>query len=265
PDAVEIVARALETDGVTIHLGSRVTRLERAGAAKRVRVKTPDATRVIEADEILLAIGRVPNVEGMGLEQVGVEFDKGGVKVDDHLRTTNRRIYAAGDVAIPFQFTHTADYSARIVIQNALFLGRKRLSTLTVPWATYTDPEVAHVGMYEADAAAKGIEVETFKIEMSDVDRAILDGEEQGFVKIHVKKGTDRILGATIVARHAGDLISEISLAMVHGVGLGSIASVIHPYPTQADAIRKAGDAYNRTRLTPFVKKLFSRWLAWTR
>jgi len=185
--------------------------------------------------------------------------------VDDRLRTTNKRIFAAGDVAIPFKFTHTADFSARIVIQNALFMGRKKLSALTVPWTTYTDPEVAHVGMYEADARAKGIPVATFKVPMSDVDRAILDGEEEGFVKIHVKEGTDRILGATIVARHAGEMIGEISLAMVHGIGLGSIASVMHPYPTQAEAIRKAADAYNRTRLTPGIKNLFTRWLTWTR
>ena len=265
PDAAEIVARALDADGIRVHLGSKVTRIESPGGVKTVHVETPEAEKVFEVDEILLAIGRAPNVDGLGLEQVGVEFDENGVKVDDRLRTTNRRIFAAGDAAIPHKFTHTADYSARIVIQNALFMGRKKLSALTVPWTTYTDPEVAHVGMYEADAAARGIEVETFKVEMSDVDRAILDGDEDGFVKIHVKKGTDRILGATIVARHAGDLISEISLAMVHGIGLGSIASVIHPYPTQADAIRKAGDAYNRTRLTPFVKNLFNRWLSWTR
>jgi pyruvate/2-oxoglutarate dehydrogenase complex dihydrolipoamide dehydrogenase (E3) component len=213
-----------------------------------------------------MGVGRAPNVEGLNLEAVGVEYDRRlGVKVDDRLRTTNKRIFAAGDVAIPYKFTHAADFSARIVIQNALFMGRKKLSALTVPWTTYTDPEVAHVGMYEGDARKAGIAVTTFKVPMGDVDRAILDDEEEGFVKVHVREGTDKIVGATIVAPHAGEMISEISVAIVNGIGLGSLASVIHPYPTQADAIRKAGDAYNKTRLTPGIKKLFERWLSWTR
>jgi pyruvate/2-oxoglutarate dehydrogenase complex dihydrolipoamide dehydrogenase (E3) component len=162
-----------------------------------------------------------------------------------------------------------ADAAARIVIQNALFsigpLGRRKLSALVVPWCTYTDPEVAHVGMYEKDAEERGIAVETFKRELSEVDRAIADGETDGFVKVHVKKGTDRILGATVVARHAGEMINELSLAIVAGLGLGAIGKVIHPYPTQAEAIKHVADAYGRTRLTPFVKSLFTRWLAWTR
>ena len=158
-----------------------------------------------------------------------------------------------------------ADALARIVIQNTLFLGRKKSSALTIPWCTYTDPEIAHVGIYEKDALARGIPVDTFLRPMKEVDRAIFDGEEEGFLKIHVKKGTDQVLGATMVARHAGEMISEITLAMVHNTGLGTLAGVIHPYPTQTEAIKQAGDAYNRTRLTPLVKKVFSRWLAWTR
>src|SRR5438876_905165 len=157
------------------------------------------------------------------------------------------------------------DAAARIVMQNTLFLGRKKLSALHVPWCTYTDPEIAHVGMYERDAAQQGIAVDTFVTPLSTVDRAIADGEEEGFVKVHVKKGADRILGATIVARHAGEMLNEITLAMVGPLGLATLANVIHPYPTQAEAIRKTADAYNRTRLTPTVKKAFQRWLAWTR
>jgi pyruvate/2-oxoglutarate dehydrogenase complex dihydrolipoamide dehydrogenase (E3) component len=144
-------------------------------------------------------------------------------------------------------------------------MGRKKLSALTIPWCTYTDPEIAHVGMYEKDAREKGIAVETFIKPLSGVDRAIVDGEEEGFVKVHVRKGSDKILGATIVARHAGDMLSEITLAMVGGLGLGTIASTIHPYPTQAEAIKQVADAYNRTRLTAYVKNLFSKWLAWGR
>jgi pyruvate/2-oxoglutarate dehydrogenase complex dihydrolipoamide dehydrogenase (E3) component len=214
----------------------------------------------------LIGAGRVPNVGGLNLEKVGVEVDeRSGVRVNDFLQTANPRIYAAGDICLQHKFTHTADAAARIVIQNALFRGRKRVSALTIPWCTYTDPEIAHVGMYERDAKDRGIPVDTFVREMKEVDRAIADGEEEGFVKIHVRKGTDKILGATIVACHAGEMINEISLAIVGNIGLGTIANVIHSYPTQAEAIKQAADAYNRTRLTPFVKKILNRWLAWTR
>ena len=185
--------------------------------------------------------------------------------MNDKLQTTNSNIYAAGDIAMAYKFTHAADAAARIVIQNTLFKGSKKLSALTIPWCTYTSPEIAHVGLYERDAVKKGMAVDTYVRKLSDVDRAIADGEEEGFVKVHVEKGTDKIVGATIVASHAGDMISEITLAIVGRIGLGTISGVIHPYPTQAEAIKHVADAYNRTRLTPFVKGLFERWLAWTR
>ncbi len=154
---------------------------------------------------------------------------------------------------------------ARIVIQNALFIGRAKASALTIPWCTYTSPEIAHVGLSEHEANEQNIAIDTLTQEFSEVDRAILEGETDGFVKVHTKKGSDRILGATIVARNAGDMISQITLAMKHRIGLKKIASTIHPYPTQAEAIRKLGDLYNRKRLTPFIKMLFKKWLAWTR
>ncbi|MBI4352939.1 MAG: FAD-dependent oxidoreductase, partial [Candidatus Omnitrophica bacterium] len=232
---------------------------------KELHLEKDGKWQVLTADEILVGVGRAPNVEGLNLEAAGVKYSKRGVEVNDFLQTSNPRIYAAGDVCLDAKFTHTADATARIVIQNALFGGRKRLSALTIPWCTYTDPEVAHVGMYEKDAERKGIEVTTFKRPLSEVDRAVVDGEENGFVKIHVKKGTDRILGATIVARHAGEMISEITLAMAGKVGLGTLAGVIHPYPTQAEGMKQAADAYNRTRLTPWVKKFLSAWLSWAR
>jgi len=154
---------------------------------------------------------------------------------------------------------------ARIVIQNTLFKGRKKLSDLIIPWSTYTSPEIAHVGLYEHEAADNGLEIDSYVQHFNEVDRAILEGDDEGFVKVHTKKGTDKIVGATIVARNAGDMISEITLAMTHGLGLSKIGSTIHPYPTQAEAIRKLGDQYNRTRLTPLVKTIFHQWLAWTR
>jgi pyruvate/2-oxoglutarate dehydrogenase complex dihydrolipoamide dehydrogenase (E3) component len=266
PDVAERVARALSRDGVDLRLGTRVERIERAGEERVIHVISGGAAARVVADAILVGVGRAPNVEGLGLEDVGVAHDtRAGVAVDDRLRTTNRRIYAAGDVCSAHKFTHNSDAQARIVIQNALFLGRARTSALTLPWCTYTDPEVAHVGLSEREAAARGIAVRTFVQELADVDRAVLDGEAEGFVKVHVRAGTDRILGATIVARHAGEMLPELTLAIATGTGLGRIASVIHAYPTQAEAIRKLGDAYNRTRLTPRVKRLFARWLAWTR
>jgi pyruvate/2-oxoglutarate dehydrogenase complex dihydrolipoamide dehydrogenase (E3) component len=204
-------------------------------------------------------------VEGLGLEAAGVAYDRRGVTVDDHLRTANPRIYACGDVCSRFQFTHAADFMARIVIQNALFMGRRRVSGLTIPWCTYTSPEVAHVGLTAADAAARGVAVDTFTQPLAKVDRAILDGEDEGLVRVHVRQGTDRIVGATVVAAHAGDLIGELSLAITNGIGLRGVGASIHPYPTQGEAIRKVGDLHGRRRLTPGVKRLFSGWLAWQR
>ncbi len=264
-DAAEILARTFQGEGIDILLGTAVEKITTERGKTLIHVRKEAVSSVIRGDALLIGVGRAPEVKGLNLEAAGVAYDKFGITVNDFLQTTNANIYAAGDVAMMYKFTHMADAAARIVIQNALFLGRKRLSSLTVPWTTYTDPEIAHVGMYERDARERGIAVETFRRDFSDVDRPILDGEEEGFVKIHVKKGTDKILGATIVARHAGEIISEITLAIVSGVGLGRIASVIHPYPTQAEAVRQLGDAYNRTRLTPAVKRVFERWLRWTR
>jgi pyruvate/2-oxoglutarate dehydrogenase complex dihydrolipoamide dehydrogenase (E3) component len=160
-----------------------------------------------------------------------------------------------------WKFTHAADAAAQIVVQNALFKGRKKLSSLIMPWCTYTDPEIAHVGIYERDARAKKIAVDFFTFEMSENDRALADGEGVGFVKVMVKKGTDRILGATIVSAHAGEMISEITTAMNSGIGLGKLAGVIHPYPTQAEAIKRVAGLYNKTRLTPTFARLLKWWL----
>jgi pyruvate/2-oxoglutarate dehydrogenase complex dihydrolipoamide dehydrogenase (E3) component len=146
-----------------------------------------------------------------------------------------------------------------------LFFGRTKASALTIPWCTYTEPEIAHVGLYEKQAEEQGISVDTFTKELNDVDRSILEGRTNGLVRVHVRKGTDKIVGATIVSSNAGDMISELTLAMTHNLGLKHISATIHPYPTQAEAIRQIGDAYNRTRLTPFAKSLFSRLMTWRR
>lgn len=263
-DAARLVQAALERDGVRVLLDTVVERATNTGIGEKIiLVRQGGETIEVGADEILVAAGRTPNVEGLNLEAVGVQFNSRGIVVDDRLRTTNPRIFAAGDVCSPFKFTHAADFMARIVIQNALFFGRAKASSLAIPWCTYTSPEVAHVGLTERAAKEQGIEVRSFVKDLQHVDRAILEGSTDGFVKILVRAGTDEIVGATIVAEHAGEMIGEIVLAMKHRIGLRQLASTIHPYPTVAEAIRKCGDDYNRTRLTPFVKKLFRRWLRW--
>jgi len=263
-DASEILAGVFEREGIDLRLNTRLTRVTQRDGKKRLHLETDGVESTLDVDEILVGVGRAPNVENLNLEVAGVEYGRSGVVVNDQLQTTNKKIFAAGDICMKWKFTHAADAAARIVIQNALFMGRKRLSALTMPWCTYTDPEIAHVGMYEGDAAEQGLEVDHFTRPLEEVDRGLIDGEK-GFVKILVKRGTDQILGATIVASHAGEMISEISLAITAGVGLKQLSSVIHPYPTQAEAIRQTGDAYNRTRLTPLVKRLFASWLNWTR
>jgi mercury(II) reductase len=265
-DAAATVERVLVGEGIEVLTGCKVTGVVRGAASRSVCFEYRGAAREIEVDEILVTAGRAPNVEGLGLERAGVEYDrKLGIRVDDYLRTTNPRIYAAGDVCSALQFTHLADAHARIVLRNALFFGRARASRLVVPWCTYTDPEIAHVGLSEADAASRGVAIRTFKHEMGAVDRAVLDGETEGFVKVHVAEGSDRIVGATLVARHAGEMIGELTMAIQARIGLGTIAEMIHPYPTQAEAIKKIADAYNRSRLTAPRKRLLARYFAWRR
>ncbi len=267
PDAARMLQTHMTSEGVRFMLGAKLKRVRKENGQKLLDVELNSAVETIAADEILLAVGRKPNVENLGLEIAGVAFDPAkGVQADDTLQTTNPHIFAAGDVCMAQKFTHAADFASRIVIQNALFsagpFGRKKLSALTIPWCTYTHPEVAHVGIYEADAHARGIDAQTFEQKFEHVDRALTDGDTEGFVKILAERRSGHILGATIVARNAGDLISEITLAMTQQITLGKIASVIHPYPTQADAIRRLGDQFNRTRLTPGVKKWMKRYLS---
>jgi pyruvate/2-oxoglutarate dehydrogenase complex dihydrolipoamide dehydrogenase (E3) component len=265
-DAALIVQKTMQMDGVEVMLDAKVIRIERDGSDRVVVVSRFAGEERISGDQILVGIGRTPNLYGLGLDTVGVAtHPQHGVEVDDRLRTTNSNIYAAGDVCSKYKFTHSADFLARIVIRNTLFMGRAKASQLIIPWCTYTSPEIAHVGIYPNEAEERGIELSTFTQPLSGVDRAILDGEVDGFVRVYCRKGSDRILGATIVAAHAGDMIGEIVMAMKHQIGLGKIASVIHPYPTQAEAVRKLGDQFNRTKLTPTVKSLFEMWLRWTR
>ncbi|MDP6357068.1 MAG: mercuric reductase [Planctomycetota bacterium] len=261
-DAAEIVERALVNDGLNLVTGCKVLGMEKDETGKTIQFDTDDETgQSIQVDEILLAVGRAPNVEGLNLGKVGVEWDeRTGVKVNDYLQTANSRVFAAGDICFPYKFTHVADAMAKIVFKNALAspFGLSRWSTkkLIIPWTTYTDPEIAHVGMYEKDAEEVGIAIDTFTHAISETDRGLADGDEEGFVKVHVKKGTGTIVGATIVAKHAGDLISLITTAMVNKLSLGSLGNVIFPYPTQAEAIKRVAGAYNLTTFKPWKQKL---------
>ena len=263
PDASTILLRALERDGVDVRFGANVDRVARSSAGIDVTITRDGSTERVIGDQLLVAIGRSPNVEGLGLDNAGVAFTARGVTVNDRLQTSNPKVFACGDICSPLQFTHAADFQARTVIQNALFWGRKRASQLVIPWTTFTSPEVAHVGHTEQSAQAAGIEVHTVTVPMHDVDRAILDGEIDGFARIHLRAGTDRIVGATVVADRAGDLLAEVTLCMTNGIGLAAIGATIHPYPTQADALRKCADAWRKTKLTPTVRSLFATWFRW--
>ncbi|EMI57136.1 mercuric reductase [Rhodopirellula sallentina] len=259
--AADVVRASLERSGVRLLCCGRELKVKNKGGI-RLTVNSRGEHYDEVVDQLLVAVGRAPNVENLNLENVGVDFDENGVQVNDYLQTTNPNIFAAGDICSQYQFTHVADFMARIVIQNALFavgpFGKKKMSDLVIPWTTYTSPEVAHVGLHEKDAQEKGIEIDTYTQPFDEVDRAILEGDQEGFVKVHTKKGSDEIVGATIVAENAGDMISEVTLAMSHGLGLSKISGSIHPYPTQAEAIRKIGDQFNRTRLTPLSKKMLA-------
>ncbi len=266
PEASLALGSALKRDRVSFLGGAKVVGVAARGDATVVTYEHGGNREEVEGDSLLLAVGRTPNVD-LGLEAAGVAYTRRGVEVDDRLQTTNRRIYAVGDVASPYQFTHVADAQARLAVRNALFFGRGKASALVIPAATYTSPEVARVGPTVRELREAGVAEETVTIPFHDVDRARLDREEEGFLQIHVRKGRDEILGATIVAPHAGDLIAQVTQAMKLGAGLEKLGDVIFPYPTTSEALRKAADKYRRRRLTPRARRFFgfffriSRWL----
>ena len=267
-DVAEFLERRLINEGVRIIKNAEAHSVATSDTGK-VALQLLDrqsgrlAERTFFADVFLAAVGRTPNFRSLDLKSAGIEASGSGVRVNDYLQTSQRHIYAAGDVIGPFLFTHMADAQARVIVRNILvpfqFL-RQKMDYSVVPWCTYTDPEIAHVGLGEKEARQKSGDYDLFVVPLQDLDRAIIESEEAGFVKVLTAKGSDKILGATIVAPHAGDLLHEFVLAMKAGVGLGTIASTIHAYPTFAELARKAGDKYNKSRLTPRAKKVFT-WL----
>ncbi len=260
-DAAEIVQQAMIRDGIDLHLGVAIKGIEKDGESIIVVAEEDGQTARTAVDQLLVAVGRRPNTDGLGLEAAGVKYDKFGVTVNDNLRTSNSKIFACGDIASQFKFTHTADAQAKIVVQNALFFRSLKASALVVPWATYTSPEIAHVGMYAADAEKAGIAIDTYTVPLSDNDRAKLDGESDGFLRLHLKKGSDQILGGTLVAAHAGDMLAPLALAVTHKIGLGKFASTILPYPTQAEIYKRVASEWQKTKLTPTVTKILNTWM----
>jgi pyruvate/2-oxoglutarate dehydrogenase complex dihydrolipoamide dehydrogenase (E3) component len=258
PDAAAVVRAALARDGVRVVTGAEIRSVEREG--RRVRAAYAVGGRAVDAvaDELLVAAGRAPNLEGLGLEAAGIHHGERGVEVDRRLRTSNGHVYAVGDVTGRHPFTHVADAHARIAVQNALFFRRLDVEDLVVPWCTYTSPELAHVGIRVEEAAERGVKLDTITVAMAEVDRARIDGETEGFLRVHLEKGSDRILGATLVGAHAGDIVSQITASMRAGTGLGTLSETVFPYPTRAEIIRKAADTHRRGRLTPRARKGFA-------
>ena len=244
-DAAELLSRALARDGVVIRLNTTVVGVRKCGKQKWLDTVSNGVKSSLAADAIFLGIGRVPNVQGLNLGAAGIEFDRrDGVKVDDYLRTSNPHIYAAGDVCMRDKFTNVAQASAQTAVLNAFAVRKRRLSHWLIPRCTHCDPEVAHIGLHVREARRRAIVIQSFTIMMQDVDRAIIDGQDVGFVKIHVRDGTDEILGATVVATRASELINELSVIMSGGIGMRRLAAILHSYPAQSDAIRLAAVAY---------------------
>ncbi len=262
PEAADLVREAMERDGVRFVLKANILQVLDRRDGLVIYHRRDAGVENLVVDRILAAAGRAPNVEGLGLEAAGVLFDKSGILVNDELQTANPNIFAAGDICSKFKFTHAADAMARLVINNILNPVKQKVGELVIPWCTFTEPELARVGLTESEAQAQGLKTQTFTWKLEDVDRAVLDGDEAGFGRVVVKHGSDKILGATIVAGNAGDIISELTLAMTNKLGLKAITATIHPYPTQAEVVKRLGDAYNRTRLTPLVKTMMEKWLA---
>ncbi len=259
-DVAEFMQRQFAAEGIDVRLNVTARHIARAGELTTIEFNNGDK---VSGEALLVAAGRTPNLRALNLDGAGIKYDEHGVKVNEYLQTSQPHIYAAGDITNRLKFSHTADFTARIVVRNVLMplqLLRQKVNWSIVPWCTFTDPEVAHVGLGEKEAQKHGVAYDLFKVELAQVDRAVVESEDAGFAKILTGKISDKILGATIEGPHAGDLIHEFVLAMYADVGLGRIASMIHVYPTLAELARKAGDQYNKTRLTPLAKKIF-RWL----
>jgi len=265
PDAADLLLRQLQDrDGVRVLLNAAPIAVAVENGTRKVCVQSGDQMITAECDQILAAAGRRPQLQQLQLAKAGIQVDTDGLLLlNDRLQTSNPAVYAAGDAGGDHQLTHAADFLARTALQNSLFAGRAKASRLVIPRCTYCSPEIASVGLSDQQAQQRAGEVLILTGSLSGNDRSVLEGSSAGFVRLYVARRGGRILGATIVGDHAGELISEVSVAMAGGITMGRLASVIHPYPTVADAVRRLGDQYNRQRLTPFVKWVLRTWLRW--
>jgi pyruvate/2-oxoglutarate dehydrogenase complex dihydrolipoamide dehydrogenase (E3) component len=265
PDAGRLMAEVLEAEGIAVRVGHGVERVARgADGTKALHLRDADgAGHVLEVDEIFVATGRPANTDGLGLEEIGVRLDRGAVKVDAALRSNVKGIWAAGDVTGGLQFTHVAEYQAKLVLRNALFPFPRKASYATVPWVTYTDPEVARVGLTEQEAQERFDRVKTYRYPFADLDRAIVDGHTEGFIKIVTRKN-GRIVGATVLGSGAGDLILPVVMAMNGRMKISKLSHVVYPYPTMVEGVKRAADSYYREqfagRTGEWLRKVV-RWL----
>jgi len=263
--AADIVRAQLVNEGIHLRLGWETVQAQRLGPSKALVIERGGQKQELIGDCLLVAVGRQPNLESLDLAAAGVDATLDGVVVNDYLQTSNRRVYAAGDVCTKYKFTHAADAMARVVVQNALFMGRKRFSRLNIPRTTFTDPAIAHVGVSAEEAGRRGIAIDSYRALLADVDRSVLDGETQGFAVVHARRGTGKIVGGTIVASQAGEMIGELTLLLNQGLSLDALAKTIHCYPTQVEVLKHIADAYQRSRLTPRIERLLAAWLSWRR
>ena len=257
--AREALYEVFGRDGIGIREKTKILGVNRIDGEVVLSIEDQNGVRELRGDVLLVAAGRALNLEGLNLEAAGVALDGKRLKVEASLRTTNPRIYVAGDAAGGPQFTHTADAQARLFLRNAFFFGRGKATDLVVPWCTYTHPELAQVGLTEAMAQERHLETEVLKVAFSDLDRGVLE-EEAGFVQARVKKGTDEVVGLTVVGPHAGDLLGEAALLLATTKRLSTLSAVIHPYPTLGEAFKRLGDQAMKRRLTPRVQPFFRFW-----
>ncbi|MCK8514799.1 mercuric reductase [Methylonatrum kenyense] len=258
-ELTDLLEARLRLEGLEVRTGARISEARSAGEALALDVADGDNVETRSFDALLVATGRHANVEALNLEAAGVRTAKGLIAVDRRMRTSQRHIFACGDCTGPYPFTHAAEYQAGVVIANVVFRLPKRANYRVIPWVTYTAPELAHVGLTEATAAEQGIGVKVLRFRFSDVDRALTDGETDGMMKLIVRRG--RILGASILGPHAGELIHEVVLAMQAGVKLSALSGAVHAYPTLAQVHRRTANTLYAESLYSARTKTLVRWL----